>query len=446
MNKLLEVYFKQSLRPLIGRRPPISVAARTEQAFYNPFYLALLAFALSRVLIIAGFPMFVSDVEGLYFPTAVEWLLHGKAPYSELHFPYPPLALAIVGLPGLFSRQLEDYRFLFQICMLTVDCFGLWLLVRFLRSGFGLGNLKLSIAVWIYSILGLLCGSLLYDRLDLTLAVAFLAAVVTFKPNKGYGWGIYLALAIGFLIKIVPLIWAPFAAIADSIASQRKRFEWRIFARSLIFGIAAPLLVLKVLDITFAGFVFKSLRDHLDRGIQIESLWASPLLVLKLIDPSISLSIEFNFGSHHLAGEAVFPMYLVLSKWMGPVSIIVLLVIFTWVGLKRSGLSMRGCLDWVITVLLVWLVTARVLSPQFFIWLIPLLSASLAVTPSVTAMILSILLFLLNFAVFPLGFAGIVAFDPLWVSALCARNIVLISLAALMLFRCTYRAKNNEMA
>jgi hypothetical protein len=116
------------------------------------------------------------------------------------------------------------------------------------------------------------------------------------------------------------------------------------------------------------------MQDHIQRGIQIESTWASPLLIAKILVPEMDISAGFSFGSFHLNGS-ISPFYMSAAKKLG-----IILLIGFYVAIARA-LRERGfferkmfaavfALGTYASVALT-VATQRVLSPQFMIWLLP---------------------------------------------------------------------------
>src|SRR5690606_19635513 len=74
-----------------------------------------------------------------------------------------------------------------------------------------------------------------------------------------------------------------------------------------------------VYDQWIGGALIKSLMLHSDRGIQIESLWATPLMLWKAFVPGAPISVANNHGAQHLAGVA--EIYVQISRYAGFVAL-----------------------------------------------------------------------------------------------------------------------------
>jgi hypothetical protein len=172
----------------------------------------------------------------------------------------------------------------------------------------------------------------------------------------------YATLGAGAAYKLVPALGLPLLAIVEWHGPDRRRTTARGLA-GLAVGLGLPFLVQAR---TSGWAVFSFLAVHANRPIQIESLWASVLTVSWLWGAPIAIS-EGPTG-YNMSGRLA-PVLLVVST--------VTLVVYqgAWMiwALRRHRFT-RGdayqaaCLAIAGTVML-----SKVLSPQFFIWTLPLL-------------------------------------------------------------------------
>ena len=113
----------------------------------------------------------------------------------------------------------------------------------------------------------------------------------------------------------------------------------------------------------------KSLVEyHLQRGIQLESIYSSFLLIGDKL--GVPVQPVFNFGSWNLTGGAAD----ILTK-MSSYLMVILLLISYWFICRRTqpGKSQSTRIGaYALLVTSIVLITSKVLSPQYLIWLIPL--------------------------------------------------------------------------
>ena len=118
--------------------------------------------------------------------------------------------------------------------------------------------------------------------------------------------------------------------------------------------------------------------EHAERGIQLESVWASPLLVAHAITGGAGLEVVSQFGGQDLAGPWVWPAYVQLARWAGFLALAGFLGVMGWLLLRTREATARlteiqlnaYLLDFLLAVLLGTLSPQRVRSPQFFSWIL----------------------------------------------------------------------------
>jgi hypothetical protein len=398
-------------------RPPLS----------PPLGLILL-FLASRLLILLGFRQWVTDMP-IYAHAALRGLVHDERAYCDFPFVYPPLSLGLVYLPGLVASAPAAYATAFRLQMFALDaaCFVvLWLV---LTRRLAAGARPARNAALLYCALGPLVGHLIYDRLDLALALVFVSFLFLHTGSPRQRLAAHVVLAAGILVKIVPVFLVPIAAVLEGVTKDGgSRLSARRAAVPVLVagGLAGGLL--GAYAAAACSEVLAELARHGTRGIEVESLWASPLLLHALLAPSSPIGLEFSLNAWHLKG--VPPAYLWLSKYgMAAALLLYYAAVLAWARRHRARLpapDLQRTALFATAVLLLLLASARVLSPQYLIWLLPLAPILLAAPERRTPVVLgSLLLFGLTYAAFDLGFFRIVKLDPLFVTILVARNAFL---------------------
>jgi hypothetical protein len=296
----------------------------------------------------------------------------------------------------------------FVFLMTVVDALGLiglWRLAT--RWGSTLGP-------WLW-VIGLpLLGPMVLLRLDLVPAVATIWCLERAAAGKWTTGGAFLG--FGIIAKIYPaFLFLPGLAIA----SKRRRFGVGVLA-ALLLGLVPFIRNLGALATSVAGF-------HFHRGVQIESLWGNALLLAHKL--GYATEVRRAFGSWEIAA-GVAPIIEVLSTTLS----LGVVVLFTWWAWRigcRGGVQFMAQI-WFPT-LACLLITGRVLSPQFLIWLVAL-GAAAACAPNAIGRRPAFFLLavtLLTQIEFPFGFSGLVLADPGSITILTARNLCLIVVAGL---------------
>lgn len=295
----------------------------------------------------------------------------GVAPLHILPFEYPPLTLSIFSLAMVVP--LAQYQIAFAVEMALVALLIYWLLLRYGPRGAGL-------ACAFYLIIG--AWATAEGRFDLVPAGLTLLCVIAAERRR---WTLaYVALAFGFLLKIYPLLLLPALFIAEQIThgrfykpadslslktlpnaawqTLRGAGQWRW--RNLLIFCGLVLVVSSLFALlNFQGAVVSQLRYFANRPVQVESAGSTLLwLAAHFGHPA---SVAYTFGSINVESD------------LGNVVALVSEILFALGYLLTILRQWRGKLDLVqtfIALTLVFIITGKVFSPQYLIWLIPLLA------------------------------------------------------------------------
>lgn len=313
-------------------------------------WLLLLAAAvihLAVLLPLVGSDSFILD--DIFRPYA-EGVLDSTAPYASLNFEYPPGAIPVLALAGLLSDTASEFRAAFDLWMLLWDLGVLALLCWAL----GESPRRLAVALAIYSVGALVLGRLILARFDLVPAALSLAALALHARERGLGSG--LALGAGAIVKGWPLAHLPLYLLK----SRSRYLVLAGFAVPVVAGLVAVYLL-------FGEGPGSAFSYHAERGLQIESLAATPFLVAAKLGAQVNAT--FGSGSFNIEGTGV-----TLARGMSQAALIVGYLAVTVLLYKR-----RTGIDLGVTLITGWLViSSPVLSPQFLIWILPLAAYAFA--------------------------------------------------------------------
>jgi len=348
----------------------------------------------------------------LYRFWATQVIEEGARPYTDVRIEYPPGSLPFIVAPSLVPGA--SYRTALITLMLAVDVLGL---VGILR----LARLRGSIAgPWLWTGLIPLLGPLAYLRLDLVPAVATVWALERASARGWFGVGAWLG--FGTLSKLYPVLLLPVAYVASS---RRRR---------LIGGVAVLVILGLVPFVATPRGLFQSVAGyHLERGIEIESVWG--LILLIAARAGYPIEFRFDFQSLNVVSSVSSTMevaagLLGLSAVLGGM----------WMAARMSpqdrerhlGALMFATLTAVAAV-------ATVLSPQYNLWLIALGAAAACSpdSPVRPAVLLLVPICPLTQAIYPFLFDRLAAGETLPVALLGMRNLLLVAagLGAFFLIR-----------
>jgi hypothetical protein len=400
---------------------------------------ALAVFAATRAVILLAFGPFVTDLP--MYQTVGFAAKAGLQAYCDQGFPYPPLALPFVDLPALAISDPNRYNGAFKTEMLIVDfiCYlGVW---AFLRRRLRCDQRTTTLALAFYCVLGIGLPHLLFERLDIAMTAIFIWSLYFFTNNREWGRvAAYLLLLAGALIKLFPLFIVPLFMILEVFTDDGQRWPKGSRAARPVFWVVG---LFGTAILLYAAFVCRrlipELSQHGSRGIQIESTWALPLIYLKIFQ-DWKIEVEYVYGAFHIVNTGVPPTYLFLSKYLGFAA---LLAFYDFLARRfRRCLVITGRLKpqeimylFYVTVLII-IVTQRVLSPQYVMWLMPLACVQMVEARHKWAVAVGAgSVFGLTYVVFDLGFYPILQFHPWYSLALLARNLALVAWTADLLRR-----------
>ncbi len=304
------------------------------------------------------------DSRSLYYSYA-DKIFDGKLPYEDFDIEYQPLALPLFLLPRLFAESDIGYHIAFAMEMLFFDLIGLLVLwklaLRFKRSVAGI--------LIIYTLGLLALGPTVLDHFDLAAAIMLLAAVYAFATKRKII--AVILIAIGTMIKVFPIIILPIFVIY--LLKQR---DFRgLITSGLAFALVLTIAIVPCLCINAGGFV-DSFTYHSERGLQVESTYASALLLGHTWGIS---SVETDLLEESGSWDILTPTADTIAS-VSP--LIMLFVLAATYGLYAR----RECLadssnhtavnerlfNYAVLLIVVFLVANKVFSPQYLIWLYPL--------------------------------------------------------------------------
>lgn len=327
-------------------------------------------------------------------------------PYRDFGWEYPPGAAAVVTPPAVFG---DAYPLAFLAMMLLAD---LAVLAVLLRLGARLGSDR---GAWLWLAGTTAMGPIVLTRFDTVSALLALLAVLALASGAHVAAG--LALGGGFLTKLWPAV---LGIVIPYVAGWR-----RVLAVALATVAAGVGAVLAIGGAEHGG---ATLERHADRGLQVESVAATPVVVAERLGATVDISFHPSSGSWDATGDGVGAALLVSTA----ATLLALALVAILVARLRRAPELW--LDVAATALLLVTVTGKVLSPQYVVWLLALYGAALCrrdspVTgPAVVVAATS----LLGQFVFPVYYQDLVnGGGVVVVAALALRNAALVVAAAL---------------
>ena len=336
-NSTMEHYWILLATYLIFR-PQLTWKALTVENFF---------FYASRGWLLFSLAYFASDVE--YYYRLTNKIFDGLIPYQDFPFEYPPLALLTFLLPGMLSQWVLEnhylqFRFFFMLQMLVIEISFYHWLKKYLPSRF---------SSWVYLIGGALMFQTLYDRLDLLMGIILVVATICYQQGKLIKSNLLAFLGAAF--KVIPGLLIPFSVIHYPQWNRKKIIHY------FTIGIFAGLVMVASCYLIFGAKILDFFRYHKDRGIQIESSYAAiNYWWAHYVDRPIKSLVYHSHGSFNLWDQ--FDFFATFST-LASLGLIGWLLWITWRQQRPIFF-----IDLVFCLLIGLFCTAKVLSPQYFIW------------------------------------------------------------------------------
>ncbi len=301
-----------------------------------------------------------------------ERFLHGAIPYRDVFVEYPPGAFAVFMPPTAFGEP--HYNAAFKALMAACGAATI-VLVALVLVELGVSRRRLFVSVGLLALAPAAVGPISLNTYDAWPALLTVLALLLFLRGRGTLGGGALGLAIS--AKVYPLVLLPLAGV----------YLWRRAGpRQAALALAVSLAVAVAVVAPFAAYDFhgvaSSFRSQAERGLQVESLGASLLLAadrLGIYDAHVVRTT--GVAGRDLAGslpDAVAVATLVLEA---------LAVAAVWI-LYARGRDPRGRLALAFAAAVAgFLAFTKVFSPQYLVWLVPLVVAAGSAVPVVLAAI-----------------------------------------------------------
>ena len=260
---------------------------------------------------------------------------HGLVPYRDFAVEYPPGALPAFVLPAAFANYASAFAWSMAACGVALVA-----VLAFMRRE----------AAYYTALAPVLVGSLILSRFDLwpTSAARRCARRAARERPHTLGWA-FLGAAVA--AKLWPLVVVPLALVWSFRRGQRYApFAGAIVVVTLAF---LPFFILS------PGGLWHSIEGQMSRPLQIESLGASFFTTFG------NPRIVSTHGSQNVAGHgtiaAVFSIVLEVAT-----------LVWLWLAFARGPATRDRLLQYTAAVVCAFVAFGKVLSPQYLLWLIPL--------------------------------------------------------------------------
>jgi hypothetical protein len=367
-------------------------------AFRHPLaFIVLVAIAVVADITLFVRPHTAGDV-GLYYQYASNFWF-GSPPFHGLPAEYPPLALVIFTLTLI--PPLQDYATVFAIWMGVLFGLALWAIHRF-------EGRSAAISAGVYLALGAF-GTVL-ARFDLVPSLAVLAALWLAYRQR---WGAAASLiAVGFVLKLYPIILLPLLIIEQR--RTQGRFSWRPLVMFVTIAGSGMLIAAALSPADWSSPFAYALR----RPPQVESVEASLLWLASGL--GVAAHANQSFHSRNIVS--------VLATPLSAVGFATMVLGNGWIYLRH----LQGRISFhraTLACLLITLLASKVLSPQYLIWVLPLVAIVEGLTWRwllICALTSAIYPFLYVSNLLSFGATSAGTYGPLFAGMILLRNALLV--------------------
>ena len=330
---------------------------------------------------------------------------------------YPLPGVGLVAFPWVVARAIgtaDLYSEVVLVLAVATDAAFTVLLRRFGGSDRG--------SVWAWLLAVPLLGATTYARFDLVPGVLVGTAVLLLRrfPRTAA-----VAAAVATGLKLWPALLLPGLA-------ARRRERRRVVVAASVVGV-----VLVAASVALAGWarLVSPLTWQADRGLQIESVLATPVMLAwgLGLGPHV---VEYSaFNAFEITGPGVSSL-MVAATVATAVMLCGLILLWVRAWTTATVLTPDGVVWVCLAAVTAFMVSSKVLSPQYLLWLLPLSAAGLAVVRTTRGrfrlrrwVVVLLVTTLATQLVFPVFYAHLITFgdESVWATYLLAfRNLTLV--------------------
>ena len=322
--------------------------------------LALAVFVGTWAVLHRGFYRHSQIVDTPVYQNYGDAIANGKVPYRDFGLEYPPGALPAFVIPSLLRSpdgDLDRYRDRFEAEMLVCGGLAVLFVLSALLS-LEAGAVRLGLALGFTALAPLLLGSVVLSRFDLwpaAITAGALAALLAGRDRLGAG-----VLGLAVAAKLYPVVLVPVAGIWIWRRSGRRT----ALISLAIFAAVVAACFLPFLALSPHG-LWESVTRQSNRPLQIESLAAGVLLVLHQV-AGVGITMQSSHGSQNLAGAGPDA----IAAFQSALQLVA--VVAVWVWFARGPMERDRLVRAFAASVCAFIAFGKVFSPQFLIWLVPI--------------------------------------------------------------------------
>ena len=283
-------------------------------------------------------------------------LVKGIFPINDPMWQYPPLAGVVFAIPQwVFGNALSG----FIVFMIFID---LLILITLLLTGINRDILNSSSTslhglsgAWFWVLWPILMGPLALTRFDVVPTLFALLALIVLSNRTIRPYLSGFLLGVGALVKLWPMLL--FIVYPKKVLKKSST--------SFVSTLILMILFMSTWSVGFTNF----LNNQTSRGLQVESIAATPFVLAKLFGANVEY--PFRFGSVEVQALFADDIGLLLNLF----TLIVFIFLFIWN--YQNKLNYLNLFDKALVIVMISIALSRVFSPQFWVWVGGLASLAL---------------------------------------------------------------------
>jgi hypothetical protein len=352
--------------------------------------------------------------------------------YRDVPVEYQPGAVLVLLSPRVLGRDFDAYRTGFIVWCGVLYMGTVLLGLHLLADGGPIASAQANRALWASAAFLLCFGGVAGARFDHIVPLFCVVGGMVFRracrlssPTWFFAFGALAA--AGALVKVAPFVLIPAALLWLCAVSARP--PWRA-GGAVVAGFGVTLLALHVAfyAIWDDGYV-RSFTYHLERGVQIESTYAGAIMAGNGFGHAMSVA------ESHAAYNLETPYTGLVKSIQAPLFLAIAGAI-AWRFLALRRLLPLATRDLAVLLLgavflLAFILTNKVFSPQYLLWIGPLLVLAYGFRPRLAAAVVVLLVAsALTQAIFPRFYKQLRELQGPLILLLNLRNVILVALLA----------------
>lgn len=289
------------------------------------------------------------------YQSVAEDLLDGKFPYRDRELEYPPYAIGIFLLPRLFAHS--EYPAVFEWLALSAHCVIILLLAASCAQRDA--GLRAFLPALLYCCAAPFLRFVFLQRFDIWPALFCVLACWLFWLRRLDLCGLCIAIAIG--VKLYPAVFVP----PLFVLSLRQRM-----ARRFLGGLFVGLLPIAILTYKLPWWRFAQFQGS--RGLQCESVYSS---VLWLFNELNLVQVKWVFVKAWFELQGTLPLrVLPWARLLFVFSVLLSMTVSSLIAAQWAKPSLSKLARLLLVPLLAFVGFNQVFSPQYMIWILPLVA------------------------------------------------------------------------